>query len=55
MPSEQARATFTAWQQALSLQDVKEAPVRDTGIISLTGKDYHGIVRGPRASAEAAL
>jgi hypothetical protein len=45
MPPEEARATFTAWQQALTLQEVKEAPIRETGIVSLVGKTYCGIVR----------
>jgi hypothetical protein len=45
VPPEQVRATFTAWQQALRLEHVKEAPIRDTGIISLSGRTYRGTVR----------
>jgi hypothetical protein len=45
IPPEQARATFTAWQRALRLENVKETPIRDTGIISLSGRTYRGTVR----------
>jgi hypothetical protein len=45
MPPEQARAIFTAWQQALRLENVKETPIRDTGIVSLSGRTYRGTVR----------
>jgi hypothetical protein len=45
VPPEQARATFTAWQQALRLENVKETPIRDTGIVSLSGRTYWGTVR----------
>jgi len=44
IPPEQARATFTAWQHALGIDSVKEAPIRDTGMIALTGRTYHGTV-----------
>jgi hypothetical protein len=45
VPPEEARATFSAWQQALRLGNVKEGPIRDTGVISLSGHGYHGTVR----------
>jgi hypothetical protein len=45
IPPEQVRATFTAWQQALRLEHVKETPIRDTGIVSLSGRTYRGTVR----------
>jgi hypothetical protein len=45
VPPEQVRATFTAWRQALRLENVKEAPIRDTGIVSLSGHTYRGTVR----------
>jgi hypothetical protein len=45
VPPEEARETFTAWRQALRLDSVKEAPIRDTGVISLSGHGYHGTVR----------
>jgi hypothetical protein len=32
IPPEEARATFTTWRQALRLDNVKEAPIRDTGV-----------------------
>ena len=43
-PAEEVRATFTAWQGALRLEDIREAPIRDTGITSLSGRGYHGTV-----------
>jgi hypothetical protein len=45
MPPEQVRATFTAWRQALRLGSVQESPIRDTGIVSMVGRTYRGIVR----------
>jgi hypothetical protein len=45
VPPEQVRATFTAWQRALRLENVKEAPIRDTGIVGLSGRTYRGTVR----------
>src|SRR5260370_29285523 len=45
MPPDEARAIFTAWQQALRLEHVKETPIRDTGIVSLSGRTYRGTVR----------
>jgi hypothetical protein len=44
-PAEQVRATFTAWQRALRLESVSEVPIRDTGVISLSGQVYCGTVR----------
>jgi hypothetical protein len=43
-PAEEVRATFTAWQRALCLENVREVPIRDTGITSLSGKAYHGTI-----------
>lgn len=45
VPPEQVRATFTAWQHALGIEHVKEAPIRDTGVVSLAGHTHHGVVR----------
>lgn len=45
VPPEQVRAAFTAWRQALRLEDVKEKPIRDTGIVSMVGRTYRGAVR----------
>jgi hypothetical protein len=44
-PAEEVRATFTAWQRALCLDSVSEVPIRDTGVISLSGQMYNGTVR----------
>jgi hypothetical protein len=44
IPPEQARATYTAWQHALRIDSVKETPIRDTGMVALTGRTYHGTV-----------
>ncbi len=43
-PAEEVRATFTAWRRALRLENVREVPIRDTGITSLSGKVYYGTV-----------
>jgi hypothetical protein len=45
VPPEQARATFTAWRHALGIKQVKETPIRDTGVVSLAGHTHHGVVR----------
>jgi hypothetical protein len=45
VPPEQVRAAFNTWQQALRLDNVKESPIRDTGIVSLSGRTHRGIVR----------
>jgi hypothetical protein len=45
VPPEQVRTTFTAWRQALRLEGVKETPIRGTGIVSMSGRTYRGIVR----------
>jgi hypothetical protein len=45
VPPEQVRATFTAWRQALRLEGIKESPIRDSGIVSMSGRTYRGIVR----------
>jgi len=44
-PAEEVRATFAAWQCVLRLEGVREAPVRDSGVTSLSGHGYHGTVR----------
>lgn len=45
VPPEEVHATFTAWRKALRLEDVKEAPIRDTGIVSLSGVVYYSSAR----------
>jgi hypothetical protein len=42
---EETRAIFTVWQKALRLEHVKEAPIRDTGIVALSGHTYRSTVR----------
>jgi hypothetical protein len=43
-PAEEVRAAFTAWQHALGLENVREVPIRDSGVTSLSGRGYHGAV-----------
>jgi hypothetical protein len=40
-PAGEVRATFTAWQHALRLENVSEVPIRGTGVTSLSGKVYN--------------
>lgn len=42
--ADEVRATFTAWQHALPVEDVREAPIGDTGITSLSCRAYYGSV-----------
>jgi hypothetical protein len=42
--AEGIRATFTAWRHALRAENVREAPIRDTGITGVPGTSYHGTV-----------
>lgn len=44
-PAKEVRATFSAWQHALRLEGVREAPIMDTGVTALSGQAYHGTVQ----------